>query len=378
MNKILIFFAISIFSLAVPALAQLSGEDTLPGDPCAAGETGYVRRNASVSQDASEITLICNGSTWVSATQGAVDWSELSGVPAGFADGTDDTGAIASQAEAEAGTNNAKRMTPLRTAQAISALGSGITALTGDVTASGSGSVAASISANAITSAKIAADTITAADIAANAVTSAELAGNAVTSAKIQDGQVTSADIANGTITGTDIASNTIPAGDTNFVGALTEGKWCTVSGGKIVCASDAPGGGGSGGLEYLGVTASLGWKVDSEAQIDAACVTAYGTGARGAYIGEILPIIGEVTLGAGRVKGRARTNFIIGQNDGFNIRLLIMDGYPYGLSSTGPADCYGNTSSGQGPQVSATSFGGLACTTNAAWHCVKGSLAAN
>lgn len=63
--------------------------------------------------------------------------------------------------------------------------GSGITALTGDVTASGTGSVVASIAANAVTTTEIAADTITAADIAANAVTSSELATDSVTIAKL-------------------------------------------------------------------------------------------------------------------------------------------------------------------------------------------------
>lgn len=75
--------------------------------------------------------------------------------------------------------------------------GSGITALTGEVTASGTGSVAATIAANAVTSAKI--------------------------------------------------ADGTITAADTAIIGTLTEGKWCTVSSGKIVCTSDAPGGGPTG-----------------------------------------------------------------------------------------------------------------------------------
>lgn len=48
-------------------------------------------------------------------------------------------------------------------------------------------------------------------------------------------------------------------------IGTLTEGKWCTVSGGKVVCTSDEPGGvGGSvtgsiigGGREFRGNTPS-------------------------------------------------------------------------------------------------------------------------
>jgi len=62
--------------------------------------------------------------------------------------------------------------------QTLGLSGSAITALTGDVTASGTGSVAATIAADAVTSAKIAADTIVAADIATGAVESAEIRWN--------------------------------------------------------------------------------------------------------------------------------------------------------------------------------------------------------
>lgn len=53
---------------AQPTFAQLAGTDTKPGDPCSAAEEGYVRRNASAARDASEITLMCNGTVWQSAT----------------------------------------------------------------------------------------------------------------------------------------------------------------------------------------------------------------------------------------------------------------------------------------------------------------------
>jgi len=52
------------------AQAQLGGADTKPGDACTAAEEGYVRRNASADRDISEITLICDGSQWQSATGG--------------------------------------------------------------------------------------------------------------------------------------------------------------------------------------------------------------------------------------------------------------------------------------------------------------------
>ena len=64
--------------------------------------------------------------------------------------------------------------------------GGTITALTGDVTASGSGSVAATIAALAVTTGKIAASAVTTAKIAAANITTALIANNAVTYALIQ------------------------------------------------------------------------------------------------------------------------------------------------------------------------------------------------
>jgi hypothetical protein len=61
------------------------------------------------------------------------------------------------------------------------------------------------------------------------------IANNAIIGPEISDGSINSARIADGTIT----------AADTAIVGELTEGKWCTVASGKIVCTSDAPAGGG-------------------------------------------------------------------------------------------------------------------------------------
>ncbi len=195
MNRLLLtLFAFLCFS--AQAHAQLSGTDLKPGDACTPAEEGYVARNASADRDVSEITLICDGAVWQSATggfdtlaslscanneiakwngtawacaaddagSGSIAWGDITSKPAGFADDTDDTG---------------------------------ITALTGDVTASGTGSVAATIANNAVTTAKI--------------------NNSAVTPVK------------------------------TDFVGTLSEGKWCIVSGGNIVCTSDAPSGGGGG-----------------------------------------------------------------------------------------------------------------------------------
>lgn len=69
MNRLLLALLILI-TTAAPSWAQLAGTDTKPGDTCTAAEEGYVRRNASAARDASEITLMCDGSVWQKATGG--------------------------------------------------------------------------------------------------------------------------------------------------------------------------------------------------------------------------------------------------------------------------------------------------------------------
>lgn len=61
---------LAVLTITASAHAQLGGADTKPGDACSASEEGYVRRNASADRDISEITLICDGSQWHSATSG--------------------------------------------------------------------------------------------------------------------------------------------------------------------------------------------------------------------------------------------------------------------------------------------------------------------
>lgn len=61
------------------------------------------------------------------------------------------------------------------------------------------------------------------------------LSAGSVASSEISDGSVATADLADGAVT----------AEKTSVIGTLTEGKWCTVSSGKIVCTNDEPDGGG-------------------------------------------------------------------------------------------------------------------------------------
>lgn len=67
MNKLLLTF-VFLICLSTPAFAQLVGTDIKPGDSCTAAEEGHVARNASADRDISEITLICDGNVWQSAT----------------------------------------------------------------------------------------------------------------------------------------------------------------------------------------------------------------------------------------------------------------------------------------------------------------------
>ncbi|MFA7307946.1 MAG: fibrinogen-like YCDxxxxGGGW domain-containing protein [Hyphomicrobium sp.] len=69
MNRILLLL-VALVTLSTTAQAQLTGTDIKPGDPCTAAQEGHVARNASADRNISEITLICDGSQWQSATGG--------------------------------------------------------------------------------------------------------------------------------------------------------------------------------------------------------------------------------------------------------------------------------------------------------------------
>lgn len=107
--------------------------------------------------------------------------------------------------------------------EAIGTSGGGITALTGDVTASGTGSVVATIAANAIGSAEIAVDSIAAVDIATGGVGTAEIVDGTIARIDLADSIINSSAIADGQVTGTDITDGTVTAADigTGAVGAL-------------------------------------------------------------------------------------------------------------------------------------------------------------
>jgi hypothetical protein len=78
------------------------------------------------------------------------------------------------------------------------------------VTASGPGSVAATIANNAVTTAKIADSNVTTAKIADSNVTTAKIADSNVTTAKIADSNVTTAKIADSNVTTAKIADSNV------------------------------------------------------------------------------------------------------------------------------------------------------------------------
>jgi hypothetical protein len=71
-----------------------------------------------------------------------------------------------------------------------------------------------------------------------NAATAVTMSGDATLS---NAGVLT---IGSNVIGSAEITDGSITAADTAVIGTLTEGKWCTVSSGKVVCTNDAPVGG--------------------------------------------------------------------------------------------------------------------------------------
>jgi hypothetical protein len=93
--------------------------------------------------------------------------------------------------------------------------GSGITELTGDVTAGpGSGSQVATIANDAVTSAKILNGTIATADLADSLITEVKLLSNSVGTTALKSGSVTNLKLADGSVSGTKIAMGSDAQGD--------------------------------------------------------------------------------------------------------------------------------------------------------------------
>ncbi len=102
-----LFLTLAGLAFAAPAYAQLQGPQPQVGDSCAAVPQGATMLTGDTNNDRQDVVIICDGSTWQAMISGSgseadptvpasvkdgVDWSELSGIPAGFADGTDDAG----------------------------------------------------------------------------------------------------------------------------------------------------------------------------------------------------------------------------------------------------------------------------------------------
>lgn len=113
----------------------------------------------------------------------------------------------------------------------------GISALTGDVTASGTGSVAATITNDAVTSAKILNGTIVSADIASQTIDSVDVKNSSITTVKLENSAVTSLKVLDNSLTGSDLTFLTLRAGtSSNASLQLTSGTdKTTLTGGEIL-----------------------------------------------------------------------------------------------------------------------------------------------
>ncbi len=93
----------------------------------------------------------------------------------------------------------------------VAANGAGISALTGDVSATGTGSVVATIAAGAVTGAKIATGAVSdSTKVAANAITTTRIADGAVWAVDLAANAVITAKIANSAVTGAKLATGAV------------------------------------------------------------------------------------------------------------------------------------------------------------------------
>lgn len=146
MTRTFRILALVALLMSVPLIALAS--EPLPGDSCTAGEENNFQRSGGPEIPTGHF-IVCKSGTWRSI----LSW--------------DAAAAITKIGNLTCANGQVLKFNGTTWACAADDAGSGgITALTGDVTASGSGSVTATIAANAVTSAKIADGTIANADLA--------------------------------------------------------------------------------------------------------------------------------------------------------------------------------------------------------------------
>lgn len=233
-------------------------------------------------------------------------WGEVTGKPAGFADGVDNVddadNDITNEIQALSISSSNLSLSKGGGTVAIPGDNWGIQAVVTDAAMTGNGTTAAplKIADNGITSAKIQDGTIVVADLANNSVTTekiadgtivnADIADNGIGSSKIQDASVGTADIAGSAITTALIANNAVtvtklPPGATSDKYLRGDGTWATPTAG-ITTETDPTWSGAANETVATGRTGNVGIGTTTPA----ALLHTYGTGVGGGnvvFIGE-------------------------------------------------------------------------------------------
>jgi len=176
-------------------------------------------------------------------------WTRIQGIPAGFADGTDNIDDADNSI-----TNEIQTLNLSGTTLTLSSGGGSVTlpssgggdnwgtqVVVTDVSLAGNGTTATPlmIPDNGVTAAKIASGAVTTAKILDGTVSNADLADNSVTTLKIADGAIATADLANSTVT-TDKLGNLAVSAEKIQSGAVTSDKLAanSVTSAKIAAAA--------------------------------------------------------------------------------------------------------------------------------------------